>query len=182
MAQGHAGDEQHYNGWSSAPGNTSNQPSPNFREHAIQPPLLTTSLSGIQFQHGHGTTPLSSTSLSSPFIHGQSPPGTSPAIGRSPLRTRQPTNYNVPYNPQDWGPPAGGAAAQAQYAHSGSQRRVIPQQRAQTGEYLAEAEVEPESSVNNLQMNPSHHRLLHTHHRAIPIRCPKEPSHLPIQM
>ncbi|KAJ5730053.1 uncharacterized protein N7483_004561 [Penicillium malachiteum] len=129
----HTGDEQHYTGWSSNT-STSNQPSPNFREHALQPPLLTTALSGIHFQSG--TTPLSSTSLSSPFIHGQSPAVASPAIGRSPPSSRQPSNYNVPYNPQDWGP-LGGAPAQAQYAHAGNQQRVVSQNRGQSDEPLS---------------------------------------------
>lgn len=126
MASSHAGDEQHYNGWSPGIANNNNQPSPNRRDQALQPPLLTTALSGLQFPQG--TTPLSSTSLSSPFIHGQSPCVPSPATGRAAPPSRQPANYNVPYNPQDWGP-VGGTAAQAQYAHSGSQHRVVSQQR-----------------------------------------------------
>ncbi|KAJ5778041.1 hypothetical protein N7520_001287 [Penicillium odoratum] len=133
MASNHAGDEQQYTGWSSTAAN-SNQPSPNRRDHAVQPPLLTTALSGLQFHHG--TTPLSSTSLSSPFIHTHSPLVSSPANPRSTSSSRQPANYSVPYNPQDWGP-VGLAAAQAQYPHSGSQIRPAPQQRTETDESLS---------------------------------------------
>lgn len=132
MAPGHAGDEQQYTGWSSAAPN-SNQPSPGRRDQAVQPPLLTTALSGLQFHHG--TTPLSSTSLSSPFIHTQSPCVPSPANARSTSSSRQTANYGVPYNPQDWGPP-GPAAAQAQYPHQSSQLRVATQPRPHTGWFL----------------------------------------------
>ena len=135
MTSSHAADEQamnpQYPGWSSTV-NTSNQNSPNRREHALRPPLLTTALSGIQYQHG--TTPISSTSLSSPFIHG-SPYAASPANGRSAssasMSSRQPAAYSVPYNPQDWGPL--GAPAQNQYSHAGNQLRIAPPQRAHAG-------------------------------------------------
>lgn len=132
MAPSHAGDEQQYTGWSSAAANN-NQPSPGRRDQAVQPPLLTTALGGLQFHHG--TTPLSSTSLSSPFIHTQSPCVPSPANARSTSSSRQTTNYGVPYNPQDWGP-LGPAAAQAQYPHQSSQIRVAPQPRPHTGSFL----------------------------------------------
>ncbi|KAJ5183685.1 hypothetical protein N7492_001301 [Penicillium capsulatum] len=127
----HARDEQPFNsqypGWSSTPA-ISNQPSPNRREHAVQPPLLTTALSGSSFHHA--STPLSSTSLSSPFIHGQSPCVPSPANARSAssssMASRHTTAYNIPYNPQDWDPQAGGGNAHVQYSQSNNVVRVAP--------------------------------------------------------
>lgn len=132
----HARDEQpfnsQYSGWSSTPA-IINQPPPNRREHAVQPPLLTTALSGSQFHHA--STPLSSTSLSSPFIHGQSPCVPSPANARSAssssMASRHANAYNVPYNPQDWGPQAGGGNAPGQYHQSNNVVRVVP--RVHTG-------------------------------------------------
>lgn len=125
----HAGDEQHYSGWSLTAAN--NQSSPNRREHAVQPPLLTTALGGPQFNPS--STPLSSTSLSSPFTQGHSPYVASPINARSaPSSSRQPTAYNVPYNPQDWAP-VGVNAAQALYSQSSNQHRVSSQPRSQTG-------------------------------------------------
>ncbi|KAJ5659473.1 hypothetical protein N7507_005924 [Penicillium longicatenatum] len=133
MASSHAGDEQQYTSWSSAAANN-NQSSPGRRDQAVQPPLLTTALSGLQFHHG--TTPLSSTSLSSPFIHTQSPCVPSSANARSTSSSRQAANYSVPYNPQDWGPPIA-AAAQAQYSHQTTQVRVVSQPRTHTEESLS---------------------------------------------
>lgn len=112
---------------------TGNHPSPGRREHAVRPPPLTTALSGRQFQ-GLGValpTPLSSTSLSSPFIaHGQSPCVSTPsngAVAPSPMASR---HYNVPYNPRDWGPvsSSSGSTAQSPYpqsSSSGSMRRMV---------------------------------------------------------
>lgn len=132
LASNHAGDEQQYSGWSSTPAN--NQPSPNRREHAVQPPLLTTALSGSQFHHA--STPLSSTSLSSPFTQGHSPYVASPVNARSApsssMVSRQSAAYNVPYNPQDWGP-MGGNSAQAQYSQSSNVHRISPQQTSHAG-------------------------------------------------
>lgn len=76
-------------------------------------------------------TPLSSTSLSSPFIaHGQSPCVSTPsngAVAPSPMASR---HYNVPYNPRDWGPvsSSSGSTAQSPYpqsSSSGSMRRMV---------------------------------------------------------
>lgn len=36
--------------------------------------------------------------------------------------------YNVPYNPQDWGP-VGGASAQVPYPQSNNMLRIVPQQQ-----------------------------------------------------
>ncbi|KAJ5086583.1 hypothetical protein NUU61_007890 [Penicillium alfredii] len=140
LASTHAGDEQplnnhRYPNWSS-PG-SSNQRSPGHREHAIQPPLLTTAFNGPQFQvltAGPASTPLSSTSLSSPFTHGQSPCVPSSANARSApspaMASRHPSAYNVPYNPQDWGP-MGGASARGSYQPS-NMHRAVPQQSTHT--------------------------------------------------
>ncbi|KAJ5168321.1 uncharacterized protein N7482_003915 [Penicillium canariense] len=131
LSASHAADEQplnsQYSGWSST-ANLRNQPSPNRREHAVQPPLLTTALNSSHFQHA--STPLSSTSLSSPFTQGQSPAVSSPANGRSAsssssMASRQ---YSVPYNPQDWGP-VGGAPAQTAYSQPNNVHRTAPQRR-----------------------------------------------------
>ncbi|OQD64978.1 hypothetical protein PENPOL_c006G08234 [Penicillium polonicum] len=137
LGANHAGVEQppnnHYSGWSSTAASPSNQPSPGRREHAVQPPLLTTALSGPQYQGlgaglGLTPTPLSSTSLSSPFTHGLSPAVPSPINGRSVSSSSMASRnaYNVPYNPQDWGPP-GRPQARAPYLQPGSMHRVTPQ-------------------------------------------------------
>ncbi|KAJ5781440.1 uncharacterized protein N7518_009923 [Penicillium psychrosexuale] len=132
LGPNHAGVEQplsnHYPGWSSTAAGPSNQPSPR-REHAVQPPLLTTALSGPQYQGlGLTPTPSSSTSLSSPFTHSLSPAVPSPVNGRSvSLSSMASRNaYNVPYNPQDWGPP-GRPQSQAPYLQPGAMHRVTPQ-------------------------------------------------------
>lgn len=130
LTSGHPGDP----GWSATSVNSSNQPSPSRREYAVQPPPLTTALSGHQFQGlgvavgaGYASTPLSTTSLSSPFTQGLSPRVPSPgsAVGSSPMASRQPS-YNVPYNPRDWGPVNGGQPA---YPHiNNNLLRVVPHQ------------------------------------------------------
>ncbi|KAB8239345.1 uncharacterized protein BDW43DRAFT_1717 [Aspergillus alliaceus] len=122
------------NGWPTPHVSNSNQPSPSRREHALQPPPLTTALSGPQF-HGLGvalgasysSTPLSTTSLSSPFTQSQSPAATTPGgigVGSSSMASRQ---YNVPYNPQDWGPVGG--SGQSAYVQPNNMLRIIPQAR-----------------------------------------------------
>ncbi|KAJ5221667.1 uncharacterized protein N7469_010554 [Penicillium citrinum] len=126
-----------YAGWSSS--TTSNQPSPNRREFAVQPPLLTTALGSSQFHPVN--TPLSTTSLSSPFTQAHSPYVASPANGRSAsssssMASRHTASYSVPYNPQDWGPMSG-APAQAPYQQSHSAPRVAPQQRGYAEESLS---------------------------------------------
>lgn len=127
----------------------SNQPSPGRRDHAIQPPPLTTAFSSQQVQGlgvalgpGYASTPLSTTSLSSPFTQGQSPAVNSPggaALGASPMASRQ---YNVPYNPQDWGPVHGAPihqAGQPSYPQSNnSMLRIMTHRSAgpHTGQFL----------------------------------------------
>ncbi|GKZ25731.1 hypothetical protein AbraIFM66951_004486 [Aspergillus brasiliensis] len=142
-SSGNAGDEPpsglySFSGWPT-PLTSSNQPSPSRREHAVQLPPLTTSLGGHQFQglglalgSGYTSTPLSSTSLSSPFTQGQSPAVGSPggaAIGSSPMASRQ---YNVPYNPQDWGPVGSGSmnAGQTTYTPPNNMLRIVSQPRS----------------------------------------------------
>lgn len=86
-------------------------PTPRRRQHAVQPPnLLTTTLGNAHVSnHGVGAipTPISTTSLSSPFsIHQASPYPASPAgamRGTSPMAFSAATTYNTAYNPQQWG-------------------------------------------------------------------------------
>ena len=81
------------------------------RQHVAQPPtLLTTSLSNAHaLGHGlgpsGGQTPLSTTSLSSPFAHSQSPYQSSPAGAAPTMPGRNPAVYAAAasYNPQQWG-------------------------------------------------------------------------------
>ncbi|PLB55049.1 hypothetical protein P170DRAFT_374521 [Aspergillus steynii IBT 23096] len=126
------------NGWPAPHAGSSNQPSPSRRDHAVQPPPLTTALSGQQFQGlgvalgaGYASTPLSTTSLSSPFTQSQSPavttPGGFPATS-SAMASRQ---YTVPYNPQDWGPVNGAHmhAAQSAYPQANNMLRVMSHHR-----------------------------------------------------
>ncbi|KAB8074095.1 hypothetical protein BDV29DRAFT_174170 [Aspergillus leporis] len=124
----------HINGWPTPHASTSNQPSPSRREHALQPPPLTTALNGHQY-HGLGvalgpsysSTPLSTTSLSSPFTQSQSPATHTPGgtvAGPSSMASRQ---YNVPYNPQDWGPVRG--SGQSTYPQTNNMLRIVPQSR-----------------------------------------------------
>ena len=126
-----------YAGWSSS--TTSNQPSPNRREFAVQPPLLTTALAGSQFHPVN--TPLSTTSLSSPFTQSHSPYVASPANGRSAsssssMASRHNASYSVPYNPQDWGPMSNVPPNQASYQQPNSAPRVVHQQRGYAGQYF----------------------------------------------
>lgn len=92
-----------------SPANIVFQPTARRRENVVQPPAITTSLSGLQHQ-GLGlvlSTPLSTTSLSSPFSQSQSyvsSPGGA-VRGSSPMALRLTSpSYTVPYNPQEWGP------------------------------------------------------------------------------
>lgn len=140
LSSNHAAGEQplnsQYSGWPSTV-NTSNQPSPSRREHVVQPLLLTTALNAAQFHHA--STPLSTTSLSSPFTQGLSPAVSSPSNGRSAsssssMASRQ---YSVPYNPQDWGP-VGGNPVQAAYSQQSPMHHAAPQQRHHGGWWLSD--------------------------------------------
>ena len=88
--------------------------SPRRRGHPGQPPsLLTTSLNNnaqhLGLGHGlHAQTPLSTTSLSSPFSGSQSHYTASPggaSRGNSPMAVRSATGFSGTYNPQQWGRP-----------------------------------------------------------------------------
>ncbi|KAJ5606105.1 hypothetical protein N7510_008886, partial [Penicillium lagena] len=139
-------------------------PSPIRREYAVQPPLLTTALSGSQFQ-GHGAllTPLSSTSLSSPFTltQGQSPcvssPGNTRSASSSSMSSRQAAAYNVPYNPRDWGP-AGGASAQGAYPPMNNMVRIVPQQHTHTEMSLSPPPPPYSPPSNQNRMQPDSYR------------------------
>jgi len=112
---------------------TTTHSTPRPRQHAVQPPTLTTTLSG-PYNHGLGLglsthTPSSTTSLSSPFsqynpsIYTASPGGAS--RGTSPMASRNSAVFNVPYNPQQWGTAPGSSpnigVGQANHARHPSQ-------------------------------------------------------------
>ncbi len=117
--------------------------SPRRRDHIPQPPVLTTSLSGLRAQHQGGglnsAGPTPSTTLSSPFSQANPSPYTpytpSPGgalRGTSPMAARQSGGYTTAYNPREWGPVTGspqvGATPFPQIQqHSG---RVRQQQRS----------------------------------------------------
>lgn len=135
----------------------------------MQPPLLTTALSSSQYQGpggGLGLTPTpgssTSSSLSSPFVRGSSPCVSSPATGRpAPSSSMASRNaYNIPYNPQDWGPP-GRSQAQG-YAQAGSTHRAP--QRNNAGWSGQSVKRQPTDFLEmNCQPNPLRHiRLLAT--------------------
>ncbi|KAI9375290.1 hypothetical protein BJX61DRAFT_539951 [Aspergillus egyptiacus] len=104
----------------------------------MQPPPLNTSLNTQQFHGlgvglggGYASTPLSTTSLSSPFTQSPAVNSSGAALGSSPMASRQ---YNVPYNPQDWGPVSHGHGSlnvgQQAYQQSGNMLRIVPQHRS----------------------------------------------------
>jgi hypothetical protein len=111
--------------------------SPRRRDHIPQPPSLTTSLGGLQFQGGghFSVVPTPTTTLSSPFSQTISSPYTqytpSPGAalrGSSPMASRQSSGYASAYNPQEWVPvvasPQLGAAPFLQIQpHSGQTRQ-----------------------------------------------------------
>lgn len=133
--------------------------SPRRRDHVPQPPVLTTSLSGLQIQ-GSGLVsagPTPTTTLSSPFSQATPSPYTpytpSPGgaqRGTSPMAVRQSAGYTAAYNPQQWGPVAGspqvGAAPFTQLQQHGVQ---IRQQQRSDGQccpihlFLSECGVHP---------------------------------------
>lgn len=87
---------------------------PRRRQHAVQPPTLLTTTLGNAHNANWGTgthTPISTTSLSSPFsIYQPSPYPVSPAAamrGTSPSIHQAPASFSAPYNPQQWGPLGG---------------------------------------------------------------------------
>ena len=122
--------------------------SPRHREHAIQPPALTTSLGGLSFQGlgfsaGYSPAPNSTISLSSPFSqHAPSPYSPSPGAGSqgtSPMATRLSGGFNASYNPREWGSARGGspqigAGPMSQTQPGGAQARASQQQQDNEGE------------------------------------------------
>lgn len=103
---------QHYYGMASV--QEALPTSPRRRQHLVQPPsLLTTTLGNAHISsHGVGAslqTPVSTTSLSSPFSVYQasaSPYPASPGAamrGISPMAPRTPSSFSTAYNPQQWG-------------------------------------------------------------------------------
>lgn len=109
--------------------------SPRCRRRAVQPPTLTTTVSfGQSHASGLGLfsqTPVSTTSLSSPFssssVVQQSPYPTSPAgtlRGTSPMALRSSTGFSAPYNPQQWASPSSASGT------SSSTRRLNQPTRA----------------------------------------------------
>ena len=110
--------------------------SPRRRQHAAQPPnLLTTSLGNAR-NAGLGIgavtqTPLSTTSLSSPFSgYPQSPIPQSPGAtmrGSSPMALRSQTNFSGIYNPQQWGPVRSTSAGPSSVGHrQATQSQTVP--------------------------------------------------------
>ena len=87
--------------------------SPRRRQRAPQPPSLLTTCLGNAQSAGlglsvNGQTPVSTTSLSSPFsVHQPSSPYPASPAGAlrrvSPMATRSAAGFNAPYNPQQWG-------------------------------------------------------------------------------
>ncbi|KAL3479102.1 hypothetical protein BJX99DRAFT_223068 [Aspergillus californicus] len=124
-------------GWPTPRAVTSGQPSPGRREYAVQPPPLNTTFNnnqqfqglGVGLGTGYVSTPLSTTSLSSPFTHSPAVNSAGAVLGSSPMASRQ---YSVPYNPQDWGPVSNGpmATSQPAYSQPGSMLRVVSHHRS----------------------------------------------------
>ncbi|OAX83805.1 hypothetical protein ACJ72_01826 [Emergomyces africanus] len=105
-----------------APPLTGAQVFPRRRENVAQPPSLTTSLSGVQFQGAgfpaspnYAPTPSSMNSFSSPFSPMRS--SFTPSSGEmsamtTPMSSRH-VSYNAAYNPQEWGPIAANGSPSA---------------------------------------------------------------------
>ena len=51
------------------------------------------------------------------------------------MASRYAASYNVPYNPQDWGP-MGTPVTQAQYPPTTNALRIAPQQSTQAGRFF----------------------------------------------
>lgn len=90
---------------------------PQRRQHALQPPSLLTTTLGNAHNLGLGIaghTPVSATSLSSPFSTYQTSPypgsPTGAMRGASPMVHRPPSAFNTAYNPQQWGPVRSGSS------------------------------------------------------------------------
>ena len=86
--------------------------SPRRRDNVPQPPVLTTSLSGLQYQGGGlPSAPTPSSALSSPFSQANpsafpssyNPSPTGAQRGTSPMAARLSGAYTTTYNPREWG-------------------------------------------------------------------------------
>lgn len=138
--------------------------SPSIRRHGLQQPSLLTTTLGNAHSLGlgiAGQTPISATSLSSPFsfsahqpspYHG-SPPGA--MRGTSPVPHRMSTTFNMAYNPQQWGPVNSGPTP-----NSSSRPTSMRQSSSQTRQapVLAARPVGPDGNAND---SCHHCRCLH---------------------
>ena len=133
--------------------------SPRRRQHAGPPPtLLTTTLGNAHISsHGGGAgphTPISTTSLSSPFsLHQASPYPASPATlnGNSPMALRTPSTFNTAYNPQQWGAmssnvPSSSRSTATATRSSGQSSRLAPHAVGPDG--MQDAHVSRKSSTD----------------------------------
>ena len=127
--------------------------SPLRRQNAAQPPALrTTSLNnaqglGLGYGLNAGQTPVSTTSLSSPFaVHSASPYPASSAVAASPMALRSPATFSAPYNPQQWGrigsdgSPSLGSASTLSPLHARQSSRAVnyaPRLRGPDGEKVS---------------------------------------------
>lgn len=112
--------------------------SPLRRDNVIQPPAITTSLSGLQFQASalsadYSATPASAVSGYNPFSSNSSPyisasPGGA-IRGTSPMDARLSAGYNAPYNPQEWGPVSRSSP------YTTNQMRALPRQQSEGERY-----------------------------------------------
>ncbi|KAJ9374547.1 hypothetical protein DTO282F9_8421 [Paecilomyces variotii] len=113
-----------------------NQPSRRRRD-VVQPPALTTSFNGplnpglgVALNVGYTPTPLSTTSLSSPFSQSQSTYLPSPGgatRGSSPMAPRNLSSYTAPYNPREWGPVGSALSNAGSAAYSPDNGNRAPQ-------------------------------------------------------
>lgn len=101
------------------------------RQQALRPPnLLTTSLGNARNAGlgigGNGHTPISTTSLSSPFSGFPQSPGGA-MRGTSPMALRSQASFSGTYNPQQWGPLSNSSTtspATGDHRHSQASRAV----------------------------------------------------------
>ena len=109
------------------------------RENAVQPPHLLTSALGHARNVGLGIgaanqTPISATTLSSPFSGRHQSPYPASASGSardgSPMALRPAGGFNAPYNPQQWGPAGNESPATSTAPHG--QRPPVQSVRAPT--------------------------------------------------
>ena len=125
-------------------------PAPRRRPHALQPPSLLTTTLGNAHASSHGVgashTPISTTSLSSPFsLHQASSYPGSPGgamRGTSPMAVSATTSYNAAYNPQQWGPVSSNGSPS-------SRNTIASTRQASHGSTLAPRLVGPDGMSDN---------------------------------